>query len=161
NRPHTFSLKEMLAEFRDHRIDVIRRRTRHLKRKAEERLHIVLGLLIAIRSIDEVIKTIKESADVATARAALVAKFELTERQANAILDMRLARLTALEQEKLEAERLELEGQIRRYEQILGDVREIHKLIIAELEDLKVRFPDARRTEIVEQEGEIEDESLI
>jgi DNA gyrase subunit A len=161
NRPHTFSLKEMLAEFRDHRIDVIRRRTRHLKRKAEERLHIVLGLLIAIQSIDEVIRTIKESADVGAARVALVARFGLSERQANAILDMRLARLTALEHSKLEAERLELEGQIRRYEQILGDIREIHALIVEELQDLKARFPDARRTEIVEQEGEIEDESLI
>jgi DNA gyrase subunit A len=161
NRPHTFSLKEMLAEFVGHRTEVIRRRTRHLKRKAEERLHVVLGLLIAIANIDEIIRTIKESADPGAAREALVARFALTERQAGAILDMRLARLTALEHEKLEAERAELEAQIRRYEQILGDVGEIHELIVAEMEDLKVRFPDARRTEIVEEEGEIEDESLI
>jgi DNA gyrase subunit A len=161
NRPHTFSLKEMLVEFRDHRVEVIRRRTRYLKRKADERLHIVLGLLIAIKSIDEVIKTIKESADVGSARAALVSRFGLSERQANAILDMRLARLTALEHEKLEAERIELEVQIRRYEQILGDVGEIYKLIVADLEDLKIRYPAARKTEIVEEAGEIEDESLI
>ncbi len=161
NRPKTFTLKGLLQEFIDHRVDVIQRRTRYLKRKAEERLHIVLGLLIAIANIDEVIKVIRESKDTPTAREALMARFILSERQATAILDMRLARLTALEAEKLEQEKLELEAQIRRYEEILGDVREVHKLIVAEQLDLKQRFPDARRTEIIEQEGEIEDESLI
>ena len=160
-RPKTFNLKEMLEEFRDHRVDVIQRRTRYLKRKAEERLHIVQGLLIAIQNIDEVIKTIRESADTPTARVALMEKFGLTERQSQAILDMRLARLTALEHEKLEEERRELEAQIRRYEQILGDIREVYALIVDEMKDLKQRYPDARRTEIAEQEGEIEDESLI
>jgi DNA gyrase subunit A len=160
-RPKTFTIKEMLEEFRDHRVDVIQRRTRYLKRKAEERLHIVLGLLVAIRNIDEVIKIIRESADTPTAKEALRARFDLSERQATAILDMRLARLTALEFDKLEEEKRELEGQIARYETILGDVREVYRLIVEEMEDLKRRYPDARRTEIAEQEGEIEDEALI
>ncbi|HYC78564.1 MAG TPA: DNA gyrase subunit A [Planctomycetota bacterium] len=160
-RPKTFTIKEMLEEFRDHRVDVIQRRTRFLKRKAEERLHIVLGLLVAIRNIDEVIRIIRESADTPTAREALMRAFDLSERQATAILEMRLARLTALEHGKLEEEQAELESQIRRFEQILGDVQEVYRLIVGEMEDLKQRYPGGRRTVIVEQEGEIEDESLI
>jgi len=160
-RPVTFQLKGLLAAYVDHRVEVIRRRTRFLKRKAEERLHIVLGLLIAIANIDEVIRVIRESSDTPTAKTNLMGKFLLSERQATAILDMRLARLTALEAHKLEEERLELEAQIRRYNEILGDIREVHKLIVEDLEALKGRYTTSRRTEIAEAEGEIEDERLI
>jgi DNA gyrase subunit A len=160
-RPHTFSLKEMLEAFRDHRVDVIQRRTRYLKRKAEDRLHIVEGLLIAIASIDEVVQVIKASESPKVAKAELEARFVLSERQSEAILAMRLSRLTGLEVEKLQDEKEELEGAIARYKLILSDVGEVHKLIIAELEDLKVRFPDGRRTEISEEEEEIQDEALI
>ena len=160
-RPVTFDLKGLLHCYVEHRIDVIRRRTRYLKRKAEDRLHIVLGLLIAIASIEEVIKVIRESTDTPSAKANLMSTFLLSDRQATAILDMRLARLTALEAHKLEDERLELESQIRRYNEILGDIREVHKLIVADLEALKERYTDPRRTEIADAEGEIEDERLI
>ena len=160
-RPRTFSIKEMLAGYRDHRIDVIQRRTRYLKRKAEERLHIVEGLLIAIADINEVVRIIRTSSSPQTARAGLIQHFILSERQADAILAMRLARLTGLEVEKLQAEKLELLAAIERYNQILGDIGEVHKLIIADLEALKATAGDARRTEISAQEGEIEDESLI
>ncbi len=160
-RPVTFGLKEMLASFRDHRIDVIQRRTRYLKRKAEERLHIVEGLLIAIADIDEVVRIIRTSSSPETARTGLVQRFILTERQADAILAMRLARLTGLEVEKLEQEKLELLVAIRRYEEILGDVREVHKLIVEDLVDIRARYGDARRTEISGEDIEIEDEALI
>lgn len=160
-RPQTFNLKELLQEFIDHRIDVITRRTRYLKRKAEERLHIVKGLLIAIADIDEVVRIIRTSRSPDEAKVRLREHFLLTERQADAILAMRLARLTGLEVEKLEQERDDLEKAIARYEQILGDVREIHLLIIQEMKDLRVRFPEGRRTEINDDDLEIEDESLI
>ena len=160
-RPRTFNLKEMLAEFRDHRIDVITKRTRYLKRKAEERLHIVEGLLIAIADIDEVVRIIRASASPDEAKVKLREKFLLTGRQADAILAMRLARLTGLEVEKLENERLALEAAIARYMEILGDVREIHKMIIEEMIDLKARFGEGRRTEISVDDLDIEDEALI
>jgi DNA gyrase subunit A len=160
-RPRTFNLKEILAEFRDHRIDVITRRTRFLKRKAEERLHIVLGLLIAIADIDEVVRIIRSSKSPDEAKLRLREHFLLSERQADAILAMRLARLTGLEVDKLVAERNELELAIARYDEILGDIREIHKLIVAEMRDLMVRFAEGRRTEISDDDLEIEDEALI
>jgi DNA gyrase subunit A len=160
-RPRTFNLKEILAEFRDHRIDVITRRTRFLKRKAEERLHIVQGLLIAIADIDEVVRIIRSSKSPDEAKLRLREHFLLSERQTDAILAMRLARLTGLEVEKLIAEREDLEKAIARYEEILGDIREIHKLIIAEMHDLMVRFAEGRRTEISDDDLDIEDEALI
>jgi DNA gyrase subunit A len=160
-RPRTFNLKEMLAAFRDHRVEVIHRRTRYLKRKAEERLHIVEGLLIAIADIDEVVRLIRASSAPDVAKAALISHFILSDRQADAILAMRLARLTGLEVTKLEQERADLKGAIARYEEILGDIREVHKLILADLDDLKARYGDARRSEIIDEEMEIEDEALI
>jgi DNA gyrase subunit A len=160
-RPRTFSIKELLSEFRDHRIEVIQRRTRFLKRKAEERLHIVEGLLVAIANIDEVVQVIKSSSSPAEAKDELGRRFLLSPRQADAILAMRLSRLTGLEVEKLRQEKHDLEAAIARYMEILGDVREVHALIIADLEDLKARYGDARRAEIQEEELEIEDEALI
>ncbi len=160
-RPRTLSIKDMLVGYRDHRINVIQRRTRYLKRKAEERLHIVEGLLIAIADINEVVRIIRSSSSPPAARTGLIQHFVLSERQADAILAMRLARLTGLEVDKLQAEKIELLSSIARYNEILGDVREVHKLIIADLVALKASAGDARRTEISSQEGEIEDESLI
>lgn len=160
-QPRTFNLKELLEEYRDHRIEVIQRRTRYQKRKAEERLHIVEGLLIAIASIDEVIEVIKKSPSQDEAKVRLVDKFLLTERQAAAILAMRLGRLTGLEVEKLEEEKKELEAAIARFNEILGDVREVHKLILADLDDMRSRYKGARATEISDEELEIEDEALI
>ena len=112
-RPRTFNLKELLAAFRDHRVEVIQRRTRYLKRKAEERLHIVEGLLIAIANIDEVIQVIKDRPSRPTAAKRRAGQALRPDRpQAEAILAMRLSRLTGLEVEKLEQEKIELEGKI-------------------------------------------------
>lgn len=160
-RPRTFNLKEMLLCFKDHRVEVIQKRTRFLKRKAEERLHIVEGLLIAIADIDEVIKIIRASSAPDEAKVELTRKFLLTPRQSDAILAMRLSRLTGLEVEKLETEKIDLQTAIARYAEILGDINEVHKLIIEDLKDLRVRYGDARRTEINDEEQEIEDEALI
>ncbi len=160
-RPKTFSLRDLLLEFRDHRVDVIQRRTRFLLRRAEERLHIVEGLRIAVAHIDEVVRIIRESADVDTARANLTARFLLSARQADAILQMRLSRLTGLEVEKLEEERRQLLADIERFRSILADVRLVHEMIIDEMTELKARYPGRRRTEILDVEGEIEDEALI
>jgi len=160
-RPRTFNLKELLAAFKDHRVEVIQRRTRFLKRKAEERLHIVEGLLVAIADIDEVVRIIRSSSSPDEARVRLTETFELSRRQSEAILAMRLSRLTGLEVEKLQQEKVDLEAAIARYNEILGDVREVHKLILEDLEDLRVRYADARRTEISSEEMEIEDEALI
>lgn len=160
-RPRTFTMKELLGAYRDHRVEVIQRRTRYLKRKAEERLHVVEGLLIAIADIDEVVRVIKSSESPKTARVELTRSFTLSDKQADAILAMRLSRLTGLEVEKLENERRELAEAIERYKRILGDVNEVYNLIVSELEDLKVRYAGARRTEITEEEAEIEDEALI
>ncbi|MAB88099.1 MAG: DNA gyrase subunit A [Planctomycetes bacterium] len=160
-RPRTFNLKEMLQAFKDHRVEVIQRRTRYLKRKAEERLHIVEGLLIAIADIDEVVRIVRASKSPEDAKVSLTETFELTTRQAEAILAMRLARLTGLEVEKLQQEQTDLEASIARYNEILGDIREVHALIIEEQRDLRARYAGARRTEISEEEMEIEDEALI
>ncbi len=162
-RPRLLNLKQLLEAFRDHRVEVIRRRTRFLLRKAEERLHIVEGLRIAVANIDEVVAIIKGSPDVESARTRLMERFQLTEIQARAILDMRLARLTSLEIEKLEAEWRELKEKIAHYRAILADVRLVHDIIKADLADMVKRYGDKRRTEIIEQEGEglFLDEDLI
>ena len=160
-RPKTLSIKEMLAGYRDHRVDVIQKRTRFLKRKAEERLHIVEGLLKAIADIDEVVRIIRTSSSPPVAKTGLVTHFVLSDRQADAILAMRLARLTGLEVEKLQQEKAALLADIARFARILGDIREVYALIIQDLEALKASMGDARRTEISDQEGEIEDESLV
>ena len=160
-RPKTFKLKEFLVAYRDHRVDVIHRRTRFLLRRALDRCHIVEGLRIAVQNIDEVVRIIKESASPDEARESLMARFELSKRQADAILAMRLSRLTGLEVTKLEEEYQNLLEDIRRFREILGDINIVHQMIIDDLEDLKAKFGDARRTRIEMIDTEIADESLI
>ncbi|MEE9394231.1 MAG: DNA gyrase subunit A [Planctomycetota bacterium] len=160
-RPRTFDLKGMLEAFRDHRIVVIQRRTRYLLRKALDRCHIVEGLRIAVANIDEVVRLIRESKNPELARDALIATFELSKRQADAILAMRLARLTGLEVTKLEEEYRLLLEEIERLKSILGDVSIVHGMIMDDLREMKEKFGDPRRTAIEEVETEIEDESLI
>jgi DNA gyrase subunit A len=161
SRPETLGLRELLTLYRDHRVDVIRRRTRHLLAKAEHRAHIVEGLLLALGRIDDVIQTIKESPDVPTARDRLVERFGLTEIQADAILVMQLQRLTGLEREKLEEEYRGLQEKIANYRAILADERLVLQIIIEDLTELKERYGDARRTEITDDAGEIAIEDLI
>ena len=187
-RPAVLNIKEMLEAFIAHRRDVVTRRTRFELRKAEDQREIIEGLGVAVTEVDLVVKTIRESADADAARAALM-KLELrgleafvrragrpeseielakkrnpyllSERQAKAILEMRLSRLTGLEQEKLAKEYGELSEAIARYKAILASPRLLDDVVVMELEEIKTKYADARRTEIVDNEAEIQDEDLI
>ena len=162
-RPRTLSLKELLEAYRDHRVDVLQRRTRFLLRKANERLHIIEGLRIALVNIDEVVEIIKASATVDIARDALKARFALSEIQARSILDMRLARLTSLEVEKLEEEYQTILKEIEEYKALLADVNLIYKIIVEQLDEMVLAYGDERRTEISSEEisSNIDIEALI
>ncbi len=161
-RPKTLDLKELIHHTIEHRIEVIRRRTRHLMKLAEERAHIVEGLKIALANIDAIVKTIKASKSTAEARVALMAQFSLSELQAKAILEMQLSRLTGLERDKLEEEYRELIERIAYYRTLLENPAMVLGLIKQDLEDLKKKHGDPRRTEIQDQEVEaFTDEQLI
>lgn len=161
NQPRVFDLKSMLNAFVDHRKNVVTRRCIFDLKKAEARAHILEGLKKALDKIDEIIKTIKQSREASTARTALMSQFEFTEKQAQAILEMRLQRLTGLEKEKILNELEELLKKINWLKLVLSDINEIYKIIIEELEDIKKRFYDKRRTQIVHDNVEIEDEDII
>ncbi len=147
-RPRTLSLKDMIANFVEFRHDVIIRRTKFDLEKAQKRAHILEGLLKAIDVIDEIIHIIRHSANVDEAKAELISRFEFTDAQATAIVEMRLRQLTGLEREKLQAEYDELEKFIARCNEILGSVEEQMKVIKAETIELKNKYADPRRTEI-------------
>lgn len=147
-RPRTLSLKDMIANFVEFRHAVIIRRTRFELEKAQKRAHILEGLLKAIDVIDEIIHIIRHSANVDEAKAELISRFEFTDAQATAIVEMRLRQLTGLEREKLQAEYDELEKFIARCNEILGSVEEQMKVIKAETIELKNKYADPRRTEI-------------
>lgn len=147
-RPRTLSLKDMIANFVEFRHDVIIRKTRFELEKAQKRAHILEGLLKAIDVIDEIIHIIRHSANVDEAKAELISRFEFTDAQATAIVEMRLRQLTGLEREKLQAEYDELEKFIARCNEILGSVEEQMKVIKAETIELKNKYADPRRTEI-------------
>ncbi len=162
NEPKVLSLKEMCVEFIKHRKEVVTRRTAFDLKKAEERDHILQGLLIALKSIDEVIRLIKASKDVENARSGLMNNYILSEMQANAILEMRLSRLAALEQQKILEEHNELVSFIADLKSILASEERVRKIIKDELLFIKENYGDKRRTEIIEAEGEIlESEDLI
>lgn len=161
-RPRTLDLKGLMCCYRDHRFEVIRRRTRYLLNRAEERAHIVEGLRIALASIDEVVALIRASKTPEEARDGLVATFELSRRQAGAILEMRLQRLTGLEVEKLEQEYRELQEKIADYKSILDNPGRVTAMVVEDLEEIRSRHQDKRRTEIDETEAEaIDMEDLI
>ena len=187
-RPAVLNLKETLEAFIGHRRDVVTRRTRYELRQAEAQREIVEGLGVAITDVDLVVKTIRQSADPDVAKKALMelplegleafvkragrpqseideAKkrkpYHLSERQAKAILEMRLSRLTGLEQEKLAKEYAELCEAIARYRAILASPKLLDDVIVMELEEIRSKYADKRRTEIVENDGEIQDEDLI
>ena len=159
--PKVFNLIELLKLFLNHRKTVIIRRTIFDLEKARARAHILEGLKIALDNIDEVIELIKNSADTPSAREGLVAKFGLSELQANAILDMRLSKLTGLEREKLEAELAELMVEIARLDEILKSETLLEKLIKDELLEIKNKFKVPRITEIVDDYDDIDIEDLI
>jgi DNA gyrase subunit A len=160
-RPREMSLREMLLAFLEHRKVVLTRRTRFELREAEARLHVLEGLLIALKNLDAVIKLIRGSKDAETARSGLMTQFGLSQIQAQAILDLTLRRLTGLERDKIETEHKDATALIKRLKQILSDEKELLKLITDELTDIKKEFGDARRTQIVEAEGEFSVEDLI
>ena len=159
--PKTLNLRDILYYYLEHQKDVITRRTRYDLNKTEERAHIVAGLVLALANIDEVIKIIKESADKFVAIAKLTETFELDEKQANAILEMRLQRLTSLEVEKLREELAALEATIADLKDILAHESRVMAIIRSDLIDIKNRYPSPRRTEISVDYGSIEEADLI
>ena len=159
--PKVFNLIELLKLFLNHRKTVIIRRTIFELEKARARAHILEGLKIALDNIDEVIELIRNSADTAVAREGLMSKFNLSELQANAILDMRLSKLTGLEREKLEAELAELMAEIARLDEILKSETLLENLIKEELLEIKNKFRVPRVTEIVDDYDDIDIEDLI
>jgi len=161
-QPQTLPLKAVIAHHVDHRREIVRRRTEFELGKARERAHILEGLKIALDNLDEVIRTIRESADVETARRNLMAGFDLSELQAQAILDMRLARLAALERKKIEDEYLAVIQQIAELEDILANPARILAIIKDELTELKRKYAGERRTRVVDDSSrEMTDEDLI
>ena len=159
--PRTLGLKEILGHYLDHQREVITRRSRYRLERAEARAHILEGLLKALGYLDEVIALIRAAADPETARNGLMSRFDLTEIQARAILDLRLQRLTQMEAGKIQAEYDELQQRIAELRAILGDESRVYALIRSELLEIRERFADDRRTEIVPGEGDIDLEDLI
>jgi len=161
NVPRTLSLREMVGHYVDHQRDVVIRRTKYELRRAEERAHVLEGLLIALANLDEVIALIRASRDPEAARLGLLERFELTVIQAQAILQLTLSRLTALEADKIQREHDDLLERIKELREILGDESRISGLIKDELSEIVDAYGDGRRTEITFAEGEIDIEDLI
>jgi len=161
NRPRVLTLRETINYFIDHRREIVTRRTIFDLKKAEARAHILEGLKIALDNLDEVINLIKSSASPAEAKTGLMSRFGLSEIQAQAILDMRLHRLTGLERDKIMEEYREILKYIARLKEILASETEILNIIVGELRELKDKFGDKRRTEIVSQTAEISLEDTI
>ena len=159
--PKVLSLRQIIHHYIEHQESVITRRTQYDLDKALARSHILEGLLIALDNIDEVIALIRASADGNVARNGLMERFGLTEKQAQAILDMRLQRLTGLERERLEAEYAELEKQIAYYQAVLADEQLVRGIVKDEILEIKRKYADERRTEISALEGEIDMLDLV
>jgi DNA gyrase subunit A len=159
--PRTLGLKELIGYYVDHQREVVTRRTQYELRQAEARAHVLEGLLVALDNLDEVIALIRGSADPEAARTGLIEKFELSEVQAQAILDMRLQRLTALESGKVRAEHDELTEKIAELRAILGDPARIDGVVVDELGQVEKRYGDERRTEITHFEGDLNIEDVI
>jgi len=160
--PHLLNLKQILMEFTAHRQMVVVRRSQFELKTAKDRAHILEGLLKALSNIDAVIETIKKSPDTDTARINLIQKFELSEAQANAILEMQLRRLAALERQKIEAEYQELMKQIEKLVAVLKDPKKVFQIIKDELDKLSADYPEKRRTQIVANApGSLSEEDLI
>ena len=159
--PRTLNLAEMIGYYVDHQVEVVTRRTRFELRKAEERDHIVQGLLIALDHLDEVIKIIRGSADADEARTKLMTKFKLSEIQTNHILDMPLRRLTRLAREELDKEHAELLARMKQLNAILKDPKKLRTVIKDELAEVRKKHADARRTHIRADDGDFDVEDLI
>ncbi len=159
-RPQLLNLKDLIHHFVDHRHDVVVRRTRFDLKKAQERMHIVQGLLIAQENIDEIVQIIKSSRSTDLAKQALQERFGLSEIQSAAIVEMRLRQLTGLEREKLEAEHAELERKINYYNEVLASEQMQWQIVKDELQEIKAQYGDERRTEIVYSSEEFNPEDF-
>jgi DNA gyrase subunit A len=159
--PRQLGLRELIEQYVGHQKEVITRRTQHQLARAEARAHILEGLLIALDNLDAVIRLIRRAKDPDTARDGLIDKFELSRAQAQAILDMRLQRLTALEAGKIKTEHKELVKLIKELRAILADEQKVLGLVKSELKDVAERYGDERRTEITASEGELDIEDVI
>jgi len=159
--PTTLSLRKMLDVFLDFRVETIRRRTGFLLKKAEERDHIVQGLLLALGSMDEIINLIRSAKDTVSAREKLQTNHELSATQADAILQMQLRRLTALEADKIKGEHNDLTRKINQYQQILNSKERIFEIILEEINKIDERFSSPRKTEILDLGGGLDDIDLI
>jgi len=160
-RPEVCSLPSMLQYFVDHRRDVVTRRTLFELRKAKERLHILEGFRIALANIDEIIALIKASPDAKEAKEKLIARYELSQIQAQAILELRLQRLTGMERLAIEKEHAELSAEAARLEGILADTKKVDEVIVSELEQVREKFGDERRTQIMDEIDSIEAHHMI
>lgn len=161
NLPRTMNIKQMIAAWIGHRIEVVRRRTRFELNKAEARAHILEGYLKAIEHLDDVVKIIRACANRDEARRELIARYHFSERQANAVLDLRLYQLTGLEQDKINKEYQELLKKIEYYRSVLASEQLVRDIIADELQEIKKANPSPRKTQIVQAEGEFNMEDLI
>ncbi len=160
-KPKQMNIREMLECYIEHRREVVYRRTQFLLRKAEDRAHILEGYKIALNNLDDFIKIIRSSKDRDEAKSKLMAKYPLTERQTNAILDLRLHQLTGLEREKIEREYLELMRLIEEYRSILQNEKKLLSVIKKELRQIREKYPSPRRTRLIAEEGEFRMEDVI
>jgi DNA gyrase subunit A len=160
-QPRELGLVDMIKFFVEHRIEVVRRRTEYELRKARDREHLLLGFQKALQNLDEVIKLIRESKAPREARESLIARFEFTEKQAQAIIELQLQRLTGMEQQKILDELAEIQRRISEYLEILGSDKVLRDLIVKELKEVHKEFGDERRTQIVDDPGEILLEDLV
>ncbi len=161
NQPKVLTLKDMLQHFIDHRVHVVTKRTEFDLRKAAERSHLLEGIIIALQNIDAIVDLIKKSRNTELAAAGLTMKFRLSELQAKAVLDIRLQRLSSLEQEKIRQEQSEILQEIKRLKEILSSRKNIMEVIKQELKEIREMYGDRRRTTISEASEEIEVEDLI
>ncbi len=159
--PRTMGLKATIAEYIDHQVEIIRRRTEYRLRKARERAHVLEGLIVALENLDDVIQLIRNSASADAALSELMETYDLSEVQARAILDLPLRRLAALERQRIAEEYDELMGRITELEGILADHQKVLDIITTELSEIRDKFGDARRTRIVPAEGDLDVEDLI
>jgi len=160
-RPRILNLKDIIAEYVKYRQLIVRRRSQFDLKKAEDRLEIVQGLLIALKEIDKIVEFIKKSENTSAAHEGLMKKFGLTDRQAKAVLEIRLQQLTHLEADKLKKEEQELKENIAELKQLLSDEKEILKVIKKEVNELKAKYGDERRTKVLKQVEEITEQDLI
>lgn len=160
-QPKVLTLKSIVEEYVKHRKIIITNRTKYELKKSQDRLEIVDGLLIALKNIDNIIATIKKSKNASEALETLVKKFKLTRKQAQAVLETKLQQLTSLEHEKLKKEQKELKEKINEFQKILGDIKEVLKIIVKEVRDLKNKYGDSRKTSILQRITEIAEKDLV